>query len=288
MQPHLLITGRPGSGKSTLARWLAQGFGGEWAGYETIQTGSCSGGPLFSLRAVPGTELGPISRQQGEGRPVPVPETFDQLGTACIRRAIEGPQPVILLDEIGRFEAGSPRFLEAVQQAAVSPKVFLAVVKKEPLPHLKALEELHRQVGGIRVDLDEISPAKARQQLAEALWPQKALHWGLTLRLYGLEKRFGPGPMRLLQGVQRTGSLHRAAEEMGMAYSKAWKLMNTLEQEWGFPLLQRQTGGAGGGRSVLTEKGSELLRRYEAMLGAVEAAAETAFFEHFGGQKPFL
>ena len=38
-------------------------------------------------------------------------------------------------------------------------------------------------------------------------------------------KFFGEGPCRLLQGIKETGSLHAAAAEMGMAYTKALKIL---------------------------------------------------------------
>lgn len=107
------------------------------------------------------------------------------------------------------------------------------------------------------------------------------LRWQLSLRLYRTEKSFGPGPMRLLRGVRETGSLHRAAEQMGMAYSKAWTLLRRLEEEWGFPLLERQAGGAHGGFSRLTAEAEDLLCRYEAMLREVEQAAGQAFARYF-------
>ena len=68
---------------------------------------------------------------------------------------------------------------------------------------------------------------------------------------------------------------------MGMAYSKAWKLIRGLEEEWGFSLLIRQTGGSKGGGSSLTEDAEELLSRYEAMLSEVTQAAEGAFKKYF-------
>ena len=39
------------------------------------------------------------------------------------------------------------------------------------------------------------------------------------------DKFFGEGPYQLLLGVERTGSLRCAAMEMGMAYTKAMKLV---------------------------------------------------------------
>ena len=63
------------------------------------------------------------------------------------------------------------------------------------------------------------------------------LRYHLTVRLYRQDKSFGPGPMRLLRGVEEGGSLHQAAEAMGMSYSKAWTLLRKLEQERGLTLL---------------------------------------------------
>lgn len=40
---------------------------------------------------------------------------------------------------------------------------------------------------------------------------------------------FGRGIARLCEGVERTGSLNKACKEMGMAYSKAWKIMHNTE-----------------------------------------------------------
>ena len=109
----------------------------------------------------------------------------------------------------------------------------------------------------------------------------KNLKYQLTLRLFLEEKSFGPGPMRLLQGVIETGSLHKSAANMGMAYSKAWKMIRSLEEEWGFPLLEKHSGGTGGGGSSLTAEGKELLVKYSAMLEEIEAFAEKSFAKHF-------
>ena len=61
---------------------------------------------------------------------------------------------------------------------------------------------------------------------------------------------------RLCEGVERTGSLNKACKEMGMAYSKAWKIMHNTEESLGFALLERQ--GARG--SVLTQEAKMLLQ----------------------------
>ena len=107
------------------------------------------------------------------------------------------------------------------------------------------------------------------------------LRYHLTVRLYRQDKSFGPGPMRLLRGVEEGGSLHQAADAMAMSYSKASTQLRKLEREWGYTLLDRQPGGPKGGGSVLTPEGRDLLERYEAMCAQVEQAAQKAFAQYF-------
>lgn len=82
---------------------------------------------------------------------------------------------------------------------------------------------------------------------------------------------FGKGTAMLLRGVAEYRSLNKAAKEMGMAYSKAWKSLNATEDYLGFKLIERQ-GQRG---SVLTEKGRRFLEIYEeAEIKAAQAARE--------------
>ena len=63
---------------------------------------------------------------------------------------------------------------------------------------------------------------------------------------------FGPGPVDLLERVGELGSLRAAAIEMGMAYTKATRLVHDAERAFGFALTERTVGGSGGGGSRLT------------------------------------
>lgn len=98
-------------------------------------------------------------------------------------------------------------------------------------------------------------------------------------------KAFGEGPYRLLRNVERTGSLWKAAAEMGMSYSKAWRLMRDLEKRLNFPLLERHTGGASGGGSLITPKARDLLDRYEKFQKDVDGVLEKIYKKHFGSLK---
>jgi molybdate transport system regulatory protein len=94
-------------------------------------------------------------------------------------------------------------------------------------------------------------------------------------------KAFGDGPFDLLKRVQRTGSLHAAAGQMGMSYSKAWRLIRTMEQRLGFPLIGRQVGGHSGGGSWITAEGKDLLDRYERFRKDVERYLNRLYEKHF-------
>lgn len=97
---------------------------------------------------------------------------------------------------------------------------------------------------------------------------------------YG-EKFFGEGPARLLHEIEKHGSVRAAAISMGMAYSKALKLLNRAETVLGFPLTLRCTGGKDGGGSVLTPEGKEWLKRYETYRDACIEANQKLYAEYF-------
>ena len=99
------------------------------------------------------------------------------------------------------------------------------------------------------------------------------------------EKFFGEGPARLLRGVEATGSLRASAMSMGMAYTKALKLIRNAEKALAFPLIRRSAGGKDGGGSCLTEEGKEWLQRYEDYRDACKEASSRLYLEFFPEQR---
>ena len=95
-------------------------------------------------------------------------------------------------------------------------------------------------------------------------------------------KAFGEGPDRLLQRVETSGSLHKAAAEMKMSYRKAWLMLRAMEQRLGFTLLERKVGGVSGGGSHLTPGARDFMKRYEAFRKEVEGALQQIYTRHFG------
>jgi molybdate transport system regulatory protein len=98
-------------------------------------------------------------------------------------------------------------------------------------------------------------------------------------------KAFGEGPDELLKRVVKTNSLHQAAHQMGMSYSKAWKLIQTMEKRLGFVLLDKKIGGLSGGGSQVTLKGKDLMRRYEQFEKDAGKAIEKVYQRHFGSRQ---
>ena len=93
---------------------------------------------------------------------------------------------------------------------------------------------------------------------------------------------FGSGVRELLLRTEATGSLHRAAAEMDMAYSKAWTIVRRAEEHLGISLLARRVGGAGGGGSTLSEPGRRIVDAFGALSDEVDAQLEALYARHFG------
>ncbi len=87
----------------------------------------------------------------------------------------------------------------------------------------------------------------------------------ITARLFRQDKCFGPGIAELLEGIEELKSLRSAAMRMGMAYSKAWRIMHECEEKLGIKLLCSSTGGRGGGGAEVTDEGKRLLRRFRTL-----------------------
>ena len=92
---------------------------------------------------------------------------------------------------------------------------------------------------------------------------------------------FGEGPYRLLKAIEAHHSLRAGAQSMGMAYTKAFHIIQNAEREMGFQLIQRSIGGKGGGGSTLTPQAQELVERYGAYREACDKLAEQLYREYF-------
>ncbi len=94
--------------------------------------------------------------------------------------------------------------------------------------------------------------------------PEGALLEG-ELRLAGrLDVRF----FRLLDAIEATGSITRAARTAGLSYRGAWSMLEIADNLASAPLLTTATGGRGGGGTRLTSVGLALIGAWRALQSA--------------------
>jgi len=72
----------------------------------------------------------------------------------------------------------------------------------------------------------------------------------------------GKGRIELLEQIERTGSISKAAKAMKMSYKAAWDSVDAMNNLAEQPLVERATGGKGGGGTRLTEYGKEIIATY--------------------------
>ena len=97
----------------------------------------------------------------------------------------------------------------------------------------------------------------------------------LTVRIdFGAAGALGPGKIRLLEAIGRTGSITQAGRSLGMSYRRAWLLVDDLNRAFRAPVVTTQPGGARGGGAELTKFGRELIKKYRAIESRATAAAK--------------
>ena len=73
---------------------------------------------------------------------------------------------------------------------------------------------------------------------------------------------FGEGLARLIEAIDKLGSLSKAAKSSGISYRHAWGDIKNAEERLGFSLLERQTGGSKGGGSKIMPNARKLVEGY--------------------------
>ena len=73
----------------------------------------------------------------------------------------------------------------------------------------------------------------------------------------------GRDRMALLRAIAELGSITHAAKAVGLSYKGAWDAVDAMNRLAGTPLVERHTGGRGGGGTCVTRHGARLLERFE-------------------------
>lgn len=88
-------------------------------------------------------------------------------------------------------------------------------------------------------------------ELEGSIWFQKS------------QNRFlGGDRIALLEKIDEIGSINSAAKEIGISYKTAWHLVDMMNNLSEKPLVVRMAGGKGGGGTVLTREGHQVIEQY--------------------------
>lgn len=82
----------------------------------------------------------------------------------------------------------------------------------------------------------------------------------------------GEGKWILLKNIKETGSLKAAVEKMGHTYRQTWENLKSIEEKIGFKLIEKTRGGAKGGRTILTQKGEEMVAFFDKFYKKIKPA----------------
>ena len=134
---------------------------------------------------------------------------------------------------------------------------------------------------GILMDADTPEDFKALRKLRMEhksggfLWPD------ISVTIAKADTVLTPKIAQFLEMIDHTGSIQNASACLHMSYTTGWKLLNSVETELGYLLIERKSGGEKGGGSSLTGKGRKLLQAYNDYLEDIRSYSKKSFDEHF-------
>lgn len=106
---------------------------------------------------------------------------------------------------------------------------------------------------------------------------QHILHPFIKLSIEKETLFFNSRTKLLLILIRDTNSVRSACRHIALSYSKAWSMLNRLEQELGYAVVERKHGGSNGGKTYLTEEGIEFLEKYQQFEQNVRQYAKDEF-----------
>jgi len=111
---------------------------------------------------------------------------------------------------------------------------------------------------GILYDTDDVD--RLDQLLGR--YNQHILHPFVRISIEKESLFFNSRTKLLLILIQETHSVRSACRHIALSYSKAWNMLNRLEEELGYAVVERKHGGSNGGKTYLTKEGAELLAKF--------------------------
>ncbi|HSB79047.1 MAG TPA: NTPase [Candidatus Methylomirabilis sp.] len=171
----LLISGAPGSGKTTLIRGMVAELPCRAGGFftEEIREGEKRVG--FRVNALDGRTgiLAHVKAVQGPrvGRYRVDVASFEAVGVDALEAATQAAD-LIVVDEIGKMELCSPRFISALEAALQSGKPILGTILQASHPWTDAIKrrpavDLYRLTEGNREHLKDALLARLSTEIRE-------------------------------------------------------------------------------------------------------------------------
>ncbi|MCU4677676.1 TOBE domain-containing protein [Catenovulum sp. 2E275] len=92
-------------------------------------------------------------------------------------------------------------------------------------------------------------------------------------------RSFARAQIELLTAIKATGSISKAAKQVGISYKTAWDRVDAMNNMSSQPLVNRSAGGTSGGGTSLTEHGQSILTGFDLLL-----AEHQQFIEQLAGK----
>lgn len=87
----------------------------------------------------------------------------------------------------------------------------------------------------------------------------------------------GTGRVVMLEAIERSGSINKAAQQLNMSYRALWGRLMETEERLGRKLLIRSQGGAKGGGSQLTPLAVSLVKQFREFQSRLQEDANDIF-----------
>jgi molybdate transport system regulatory protein len=87
---------------------------------------------------------------------------------------------------------------------------------------------------------------------------------------------------RLLESIERTGSISAAAAELKIPNRRAWEKLKEMEAHFGQSLIETEIGGSHGGGARLTDTARDLVERFHVFEGGLGEEIEARYRKAFG------
>ena len=112
--------------------------------------------------------------------------------------------------------------------------------------------------------------------------PEKSARYKVRTKLWLHDEEgnviFGMGRTKMLEAIERCGSISAAAKELKMSYRAVWaRIKATEERLGGQPLLICSKGGVSGGGATLTPFAKDLIKQYRALRKGVLSQSDKLY-----------